>query len=100
MVICILKSVTEFKAERKFTKNNVAFTIDAILRCKIIDEKPNDTNLNVEDLNDLIQQVSQTTLCNSNGSFLIQEIMPMREEINESIGLTKCIPRKSKWENF
>ena len=82
------------------TKDNVTVTIDAILRCKIIDEKPNDMYLNVENLNDLIQQVSQTTLRNSKGSSLIQEIMPRREEINESIELTKRIPRKSKWENF
>ena len=67
MVICILKRVTEFKTERMLTKNNVTVTIDTILRCKIIDEKPNEMNLNVEDLNDMIKQVSQTTQRNSNG---------------------------------
>ena len=66
-------------------KDNVTVTIDAILRCKIIEEKASDAYLNVENLNDMIQQGSQTTLRNSIGSSLIQEIISRREEINESI---------------
>ena len=85
LVIDVREKVTDFKAERMLTKDNVPVTIDAILRYKIIEEKASDAYLNVENFNDMIQQVSQTTLRNNIGSSLFQEILSRREEINENI---------------
>ncbi len=85
LVIDIRERVREFKAERMLTKDNIPVTIDAILRYKIIEKKVNDTILNVENFNEMIKQISQTTLRNSIGSSLFQEILSKREEINHSI---------------
>ncbi|MDE1819089.1 MAG: hypothetical protein KGI19_10860, partial [Thaumarchaeota archaeon] len=51
LVIDIREKVSEFKAERMLTKDNVPVTIDAILRYKIIDERAKDAILNVENFN-------------------------------------------------
>ena len=67
LVIDIRERVREFKAERMLTKDNVPVTIDAILRYKIIDDRAKDAILNVENFNEMIQQVSQTTLRNNIG---------------------------------
>ena len=85
LVIDIRERVREFKAERMLTKDNVPVTIDAILRYKIIEGKTNDTILNVENFNEMIKQVSQTTLRNNIGSSLFQDILSKREEINQHI---------------
>jgi regulator of protease activity HflC (stomatin/prohibitin superfamily) len=65
------------------TKDNVPVTIDAILRYKIIKDRTNDAILNVENFNEMIQQVSQTTLRNNIGSSMFQDILSKREEINQ-----------------
>jgi hypothetical protein len=96
LVIDVREKVTEFKAERMLTKDNVPVTIDAILRYKIIEERASDAYLNVENFNDMIQQVSQTTLRNSIGSSLFQEILSRREEINESIK-SKIAVESNNW---
>jgi regulator of protease activity HflC (stomatin/prohibitin superfamily) len=85
LVIDIRERVREFKAERMLTKDNVPVTIDAILRYKIIDDRAKDAILNVENFNEMIQQVSQTTLRNNIGSSLFQDILSKREEINQHI---------------
>ncbi|HET8856910.1 MAG TPA: SPFH domain-containing protein [Nitrososphaeraceae archaeon] len=85
LVIDIRERVREFKAERMLTKDNVPVTIDAILRYKIIEGRANDAILNVENFNEMIQQVSQTTLRNNIGSSLFQAILSKREEINQHI---------------
>jgi regulator of protease activity HflC (stomatin/prohibitin superfamily) len=85
LVIDIRERVREFKAERMLTKDNVPVTIDAILRYKIIEDRTNDAILNVENFNEMIQQVSQTTLRNNIGSSLFQDILSKREEINQHI---------------
>jgi len=85
LVIDIRERVREFKAERMLTKDNIPVTIDAILRYKIIEKRVNDTILNVENFNEMIKQISQTTLRNIIGSSLFQEILSKREEINHSI---------------
>ena len=85
LVIDIRERVREFKAERMLTKDNVPVTIDAILRYKIIEGRTNDAILNVENFNEMIQQVSQTTLRNNIGSSLFQAILSKREEINQHI---------------
>ena len=85
LVIDIRERVREFKAERMLTKDNVPVTIDAILRYKIIEGRANDAILNVENFNEMIQQVSQTTLRNNIGSSLFQDILSKREEINQHI---------------
>ena len=85
LVIDIRERVREFKAERMLTKDNVPVTIDAILRYKIIEGRTNDAILNVENFNEMIQQVSQTTLRNNIGSSLFQDILSKREEINQHI---------------
>src|SRR5919112_829042 len=85
LVIDIRERVREFNAERMLTKDNVPVTIDAILRYKIIEERANDALLNVENFNEMIKQVSQTTLRNNIGSSLFQEILSKREEINYNI---------------
>jgi regulator of protease activity HflC (stomatin/prohibitin superfamily) len=61
------EKVREFKAERMLTRDNVPVTIDAILRYKVIEDRAKDAILNVENFNDMIQQVSQTTLRNNIG---------------------------------
>lgn len=81
----IREKVIEFNAERMLTKDNVPVTIDAILRYKILEEQASDTLLNVENFNQMIQQVSQTTLRNNIGSALFQDILSKREEINGMI---------------
>ncbi len=91
LVIDIREKVTEFKAERMLTKDNIPVTIDAILRYKIIEERASDALLNVENFNEMIQQVSQTTLRNNIGSSLFQEILSKREEINDNIKSTIAI---------
>lgn len=88
LVIDIREKVTEFTAERMLTKDNIPVTIDAILRYKIIEERANDALLNVENFNEMIQQVSQTTLRNNIGSSKFQEILSKREEINNNIKST------------
>ena len=85
LVIDIREKVREFNAEKMLTKDNVPVTIDAILRYKIIEEKSNDALLNVENFNEMIKQVSQTTLRNNIGSSNFQEILSKREEINQNI---------------
>ena len=85
LVIEIRERVREFKAERMLTKDNVPVTIDAILRYKIIKDRTNDAILNVENFNEMIQQVSQTTLRNNIGSSVFQDILSKREEINQHI---------------
>jgi regulator of protease activity HflC (stomatin/prohibitin superfamily) len=85
LVIDIREKVREFKAERMLTRDNVPVTIDAILRYKINDERASDALLNVEYFNEMVKQVSQTTLRNNIGSSLFQEILSKREEINNNI---------------
>jgi len=71
LVVDIREKVSEFKAERMLTKDNVPVTIDAIL--------------NVENFNQMIQQVSQTTLRNNIGSSEFQDVLSKREEINQHV---------------
>ncbi len=85
LVVDIRERVREFKAERMLTRDNVPVTIDAILRYKIIEQRANDAILNVENFNEMIQQVSQTTLRNNIGSSQFQDILSKREEINQHI---------------
>src|SRR3954468_22174253 len=85
LVIDIRERVREFNAERMLTKDNVPVTIDAILRYKIMEDRANDAMLNVENFNEMIKQVSQTTLRNNIGASLFQEILSKREEINQTI---------------
>ena len=85
LVVDIREKVREFKAERMLTKDNVPVTIDAILRYKIIDTRAKDALLNVENFNEMIQQVSQTTLRNNIGSSLFQDVLSKREEINQHV---------------
>jgi len=88
LVVDVREKVSEFKAERMLTKDNVPVTIDAILRYKIIEERAKDAILNVENFNQMIQQVSQTTLRNNIGSSLFQDVLSKREEINQHIKTT------------
>lgn len=88
LVVDIREKVSEFKAERMLTKDNVPVTIDAILRYKIIEQRAKDAILNVENFNQMIRQVSQTTLRNNIGSALFQDVLSKREEINERIKTT------------
>ncbi len=67
LVIDIREKVRESNGEGTLTKDNVYVIIDAILRYKIIDDRANDALLNVENLNEVIKQVSQTTLRNNIG---------------------------------
>jgi regulator of protease activity HflC (stomatin/prohibitin superfamily) len=85
LVVDIREKVSEFKAERMLTRDNVPVTIDAILRYKIIEERSKDAILNVENFNQMIQQVSQTTLRNNIGSSLFQDVLSKREEINQHV---------------
>ena len=85
LVVDIREKVSEFKAERMLTRDNVPVTIDAILRYKIIDERAKDAILNVENFNQMIQQVSQTTLRNNIGSSVFQDVLSKREEINQHV---------------
>ena len=85
LVVDVREKVSEFKAERMLTKDNVPVTIDAILRYKIIEERAKDAILNVENFNQMIQQVSQTTLRNNIGSSQFQDVLSKREEINQHV---------------
>ncbi len=82
LVVDIREKVREFKAERMLTRDNVPVTIDAILRYRIIEDRSKDALLNVENFNEMIQQVSQTTLRNNIGSALFQEVLSKRADIN------------------
>jgi regulator of protease activity HflC (stomatin/prohibitin superfamily) len=96
LVIDIREKVREFKAERMLTKDNVPVTIDAILRYRIIEERARDAILNVENFNDMIQQVSQTTLRNNIGSSAFQDVLSKREEINRHVR-TIIAQESSNW---
>ena len=96
LVVDIREKVREFKAERMLTKDNVPVTIDAILRYKIIEERARDAILNVENFNEIIQQVSQTTLRNNIGSSVFQDILSRREEVNQHIR-TVIASEASNW---
>lgn len=85
LVVDIREKVREFTAERMLTKDNVPVTIDAILRYKVAEDRTRDALLNVENFNEMIKQVSQTTLRNNIGSSLFQDILSKREEINNHI---------------
>lgn len=85
LVVDVREKVREFKAERMLTRDNVPVTIDAILRYKIIEDRARDAILNVENFNEIIQQVSQTTLRNNIGSSVFQDILSKREEVNSHI---------------
>lgn len=85
LVVDIREKVREFKAERMLTRDNVPVTIDAILRYRIIEDRSKDALLNVESFNEMIQQVSQTTLRNNIGSALFQEVLSKRADINTLI---------------
>ncbi len=56
LVVDIREKVSEFKAERMLTKDNVPVTIDAILRYKIIEQRAKDAILNVENFNQMINK--------------------------------------------
>ncbi len=71
LVLDIREKVREFKAERMLTK--------------IIEDRSKDALLNVENFNEMIQQVSQTTLRNNIGSAFFQEILSKRVDINNLI---------------
>ena len=75
LVVDIREKVREFTAERMLTKDNVPVTIDAILRYKVVEDRAKDAILNVENFNEMIKQVSQTTLRNNIGSSLFQDIL-------------------------
>jgi len=96
LVVDVREKVREFKAERMLTKDNVPVTIDAILRYRIIEERARDAVLNVENFNQMIQQVSQTTLRNNIGSSLFQDILSKREEVNQHIK-TVIAEEASNW---
>ena len=96
LVVDIREKVRDFKAERMLTKDNVPVTIDAILRYKIIEERARDAILNVENFNEIIQQVSQTTLRNNIGSSAFQDVLSKREEINQHIK-TVIASEASNW---
>jgi regulator of protease activity HflC (stomatin/prohibitin superfamily) len=85
LVVDIRERVREFKAERMLTKDNVPVTIDAILRYRVIEARSKDAILNVQNFNEMIQLVSQTTLRNNIGSAIFQDILSKREEINHNI---------------
>src|SRR5215467_4113997 len=85
LVVDIREKVSEFKAERMLTKDNVPVTIDAILRYRIIEARAKDAIFNVENFNQMIQQVSQTTLRNNIGASAFQDILSRREEINTHV---------------
>lgn len=85
LVVDVREKVREFNAERMLTKDNVPVTIDAILRYRIIEERAKDSILNVENFNEMIQQVSQTTLRNNIGSSAFQDVLSKREEINQHV---------------
>lgn len=85
LVVDIRERVSEFKAERMLTKDNVPVTIDAILRYRILEARSKDAILNVQNFNEMIKQVSQTTLRNNIGSALFQDILSKREEINHVV---------------
>src|ERR671938_413890 len=85
LVVDIREKVREFKAERMLTKDNIPVTIDAILRYRIIETRSKDAIINVQNFNDMIQQVSQTTLRNNIGSAIFQDILSKREEINHNV---------------
>ncbi len=85
LVVDIRERVSEFKAERMLTKDNVPVTIDAILRYRILEGRSSDAILNVQNFNEMIKQVSQTTLRNNIGSALFQDILSKREEINHVV---------------
>lgn len=85
LVIDVREKVREFTAERMLTKDNVPVTIDAILRYRIIEDRARDAILNVENFNDMIQQVSQTTLRNNIGASFFQDILSKREDVNQHI---------------
>jgi regulator of protease activity HflC (stomatin/prohibitin superfamily) len=85
LVVDIRERVRDFKAERMLTKDNVPVTIDAILRYRILEAKSRDAILNVQNFNEMIQQVSQTTLRNNIGSAHFQDILSKREDINHII---------------
>jgi regulator of protease activity HflC (stomatin/prohibitin superfamily) len=85
LVVDVREKVREFNAERMLTRDNVPVTIDAILRYRIIEERARDAVLNVENFNQMIQQVSQTTLRNNIGSSEFQDILSKREEVNQHI---------------
>ena len=85
LVVDIRERVREFKAERMLTKDNVPVTIDAILRYRVIEARSKDAIINVQNFNEMIQQVSQTTLRNNIGSAIFQDILSKREEINHNI---------------
>ncbi|MEW6603785.1 MAG: SPFH domain-containing protein, partial [Thermoproteota archaeon] len=85
LVVDVREKVREFTAERMLTKDNVPVTIDAILRYRIIEDRARDAVLNVENFNQMIQQVSQTTLRNNIGSSFFQDILSKREEVNQHI---------------
>ena len=85
LVVDIRERVMDFKAERMLTKDNVPVTIDAILRYRIIESRSKESILNVQNFNEMIRQVSQTTLRNNIGSAVFQDILSKREEINNAI---------------
>lgn len=85
LAVDVREKVREFKAERMLTKDNVPVTIDAILRYRIIEERARDAVLTVENFNQMIQQVSQTTLRNNIRSSVFQDILSKREEVNQHI---------------
>jgi regulator of protease activity HflC (stomatin/prohibitin superfamily) len=88
LVVDVREKVRDFNAERMLTRDNVPVTIDAILRYRIIEDRAKDAVLNVENFNEMIQQVSQTTLRNNIGSSEFQDVLSKREEINQHIKTT------------
>lgn len=84
MVVTSLRTVTmDIPSQKIITKDNVSIDIAAVAYYKVID--PAKSVLAIEDANYAVQQISQTTVRNVVGQFMLDQLLSKTKDINAQI---------------
>lgn len=80
----MLRTVTmDIPSQKIITKDNVSIDIAAVAYYKIVD--PMKSVVSIEDVYNAVNQISQTTVRNIVGQFMLDQVLSQTSEINEQI---------------
>lgn len=84
MVKVSLRTVTmEIPSQKIITKDNVSIDIAAVAYYKVVD--PQKSVIAIENVNEAVNQISQTTVRNVIGQFVLDQLLSKTAQINEQI---------------
>lgn len=84
MTKVMLRTVTmDIPSQKIITKDNVSIDIAAVAYYKIVD--PMKSVVSIEDVYNAVNQISQTTVRNIVGQFMLDQVLSQTSEINEQI---------------